>query len=85
MQNFCHKSTPRCKPVMSLISKRDGSRLLRWLSDFSAIGRASHFGGVNQASLQLDMVLLHPQVWLDDALILQDGKLRLGDTEVRFA
>jgi hypothetical protein len=41
-----------------------------------AIGMNGHFGGSNLSNLHLDLVILHPTVWLDADQLVVDGVLK---------
>jgi len=41
-----------------------------------AIGMNDHFGGGNHSTLQLDLVILRPTVWLDADQLVVDGVLK---------
>ena len=46
-----------------------------------AIGMNESFGGKNKADMHLDLVVLHPTVWLDEALVVDNGILTMGVVE----
>lgn len=50
-----------------------------------AIGMNAHFGGNNKSNLHLDMVIRHPKVWVDEALLMENGLLQIGTTSVKFS
>ncbi len=41
-----------------------------------AIGMNHHFGGQNRSNLHLDLVIMHPTVWLDSYQVVADGVLQ---------
>jgi len=50
-----------------------------------AIGMNTHFGGNNKSNLHLDMVVRHPKVWVDEALLMEDGLLQIGAAKIKFS
>ena len=50
-----------------------------------AIGMNTHFGGNNKSNLHLDMVVLHPKVWVDEVLLIENGLLQIGATHLQFS
>jgi len=46
-----------------------------------AIGQNVIFGGKNTAAMHLDGVVTCPTVWVDDRMVIQAGKLLIGDSE----
>jgi aminopeptidase len=50
-----------------------------------AIGMNAHFGSNNKSNLHLDMVVRHPKVWVDEALLMENGLLQIGTTSLKFS
>ena len=46
-----------------------------------AIGMNERFGGANRSNLHLDLVILHPTVYLDGEIVISDGEILIDNKE----
>ncbi len=44
-----------------------------------ALGQNAIFGGQNMAAMHLDGVVTRPTVWVDERMVIQDGRLLIGE------